>query len=456
MSIDINKRNERLTAVRIFLTLIIVYAFFTNDYLTTNDASRFSLTAAVVENGSAEITDILPVVISDGWKIKDFAVKDNRIYSDKAPFGSFIAIPPYYIFTRLGFSLPWVIYFVSLLTAGMLSAATALLIFYAISIWKRDLVLRTTIALTYGLGTMALFYSTVFFSGAITAFLAFLSFYLLTTGELKNNSVVYQLTGCFVAGLIMLSDYYAGISSVCIIIYGLFSYRRNRLLMVLSFMIPIALLCLYNDIVFGSPFNLSYRFSNLYDQLHSNGIFGLTLPGIDNLKRMIVILFSVKNMQWGFFFSNAVVFFAILSMRKYILFRKQYILIIAMAIGYLYLNSCESWFDAYSARFFMPLLPFLMLPLMSYDFNKRLNRNIYYFVLGFSVIVNVIGTDRFLPERVWDARPGMQNIIGILFANRNINFEIGYLSLLVLIMIIIPIWLVPFIVQKTKEKAEQI
>ena len=70
---------------KIFLTLFLTYAFFTNTYLTTNDASRFSLTAAIVEEHSLVIDSYLDTVISKWWFAKDYAVFDGRRYSDKAP-----------------------------------------------------------------------------------------------------------------------------------------------------------------------------------------------------------------------------------------------------------------------------------------------------------------------------------------------------------------------------------
>jgi hypothetical protein len=426
-------------SARIFLTVFIACAFFTNTYLTTNDASRFSLTVALAERGSADITDILPKVISPGWKIKDFAELGGRVYSDKAPFGSFAAVPAYLIASRAGLRFPWVIYVVSLLTAGLATAGTATLIYKIAAMWTPDERKRILIAVTYGLGTMALFYGTLFFSSAITAFLGIASFYCLARVWHSAKPDGWAALGGFLAGASVTSDYYAAITAVCLLGYGLSDRRRRPVLMLLGFAMPIALLFLYHNIVFGAPWPLSYRYGYLYGNLHSKGFFGITAPGMGHLKRLGAALFSVSKHNWGFFFANAPVVFSIFAFNKYFRFRREAIMIIVMSAGYLYLNASESWFDAYSARFFMPLLPFLLMPLLYVNYSRRLTRNIFFFILGFSIVVNLIGADGFAPEYIWKAEPGMQNLAGLILGPRGIR--LGYGNFAFLALALAPVWL---------------
>lgn len=441
-----NVAENNTAGLRVFLTVFIVCAFFTNPYLTTNDASRFSLTVALAERGSAEITDILPRLISPGWIIKDYAqvrAEDGtvRIFSDKAPLGSFLGVPVYWLARLLGLPMPLRIFLVSLLTAGLLTALTALLIFNMTPscLWGGRG--RALPALTYGIGTMALFYGTLFFSSAITAFCLFASFYCLARMERAARRDLYGLLGGLLAGAAITSDYYAGIGSVCLLVYGLAAGRRAAAHVLLGFAIPIAALFLYHDRVFGAPWPLSYSYGHLFDQLHSTGFFGITAPTMEHLSRLGKSLFAVNKTGWGFFFTCLPVVFAIRALPAYFRCeRRAALMILAMAAGYLYMNGSVGWFDAYSARFFMPLLPFLILPLAALDLDSRATRNAFFFFLGFSIMINLAGADRFMPEYIWEAKPGMQNLAGMALGRAGIR--LGYANLIFLAAAILPVWLI--------------
>jgi hypothetical protein len=437
MTITTTVTNRKGTnGLRVFLTLMIVYAFFTNTYLTTNDASRFSLTVSLATGRGGEITDILPRVISKGWKIRDFAVHDGKMYSEKAPLGSLIPVPISLATTTAGLKPPWVIYIVSLLTSGFLTAATALLIYSIIPLWRRDERLRILLAITYGLGTMALFYGTVFFSSAITAFCGFGAFFCFVKMQASNRAGALAAAGGFLAGAAILSDYYAAITSVCLLAYLFWADRKRMITALLGFSIPITVLFFYHDRVFGAPWPLSYKYANLFSQLHSNGFYGVTLPGMGHVTRLATILFA----RWGFFFTNLIVIFSIYAYRKYFHLRREALLVLIMAAGYLYLNSSESWFDAYSARFFMPLLPFLILPLMFLEYSDRWLRNMFFFVSGFSIMLNLIGVDYFLPEFVGEQKTGMQNIAAMFLAPHGIR--LGYWNFIFPAVLIALVWLI--------------
>jgi hypothetical protein len=155
--------------IKIFITLILTYAFFTNTYLTTNDASRFSLTASIAEEHILEIENYLDEVIAEWWWAKDFAAFGGHLYSDKAPLGSFLGVPIYLLISTFIDDFGILAYFVTLSTAGLLTATSALLIFEMGKYFETKENIKVTLALTYGLGTIAFFYYNLF------CFLSFLS-----------------------------------------------------------------------------------------------------------------------------------------------------------------------------------------------------------------------------------------------------------------------------------------
>ncbi len=437
--------NDSSNAWRIFATLMIVYAFFTNTYLTTNDASRFSLTVSLATGAGGEITHILPRTISPGWKIKDFAVRNNKILSDKAPLGSVIAVPFYLVFSEIGLKLPWTIYLVSLMCAAVPTALTALLIYWIVPLWRRDERLRVMMAMTYGLGSMALFYGTVFFSSALTAFCGFGSFFCIAKLPVLQRPKIATVAAGLLAGAAILSDYYAGVTSVCLIAYCFFKSRNNFVLFLLSFLVPIAALFLYHDLVFGAPWPLSYHYGHLFGPLHSKGFYGVTIPSCENLCHLFSMLFS----QWGFFFTNLPVIFSIIAYRRFFTLRHEPLIIMLMFIGYLFFNTTLSWFDAYSARFFMPVMPFLILPLMCVKYSNRLIRNLFFFTVGLSIAINIFGADHFLPEYVWKTKHGMQNLAGTILGARGIKLGLWNYAFL-------SIALLPWLIKRKKQKSEPV
>ncbi len=262
------------------------------------------------------------------------------------------------------------------------------------------------------------------------------AFYCFAKMHGSRRPEVLAAAGGFLAGSAFLSDYYAAITSVCVLGYGLLADRKKALHILLGFAVPIAVLFYYNDRVFGAVWPLSYKYGHLFNQFHSTGFYGITLPGPGHVKRLAAILFA----RWGFFFTNLPVIFSIYAFRKFYLLRREAYLILFMTAGYLYLNSSLSWFDAYSARFFMPLLPFLILPVAFFDYGDRWMRNIFFFILGFSVMINLVGADIFLPEFVGSEKPGMQNIAAMILAPHGI--KPGYGNLILPTVLILFVWII--------------
>ncbi len=425
--------------IRVFLTILIACAFFTNTYLTTNDASRFALTVAIVETRSFEVTEILPRVISDNWKVLDFAMIGDRVYSDKAPLGSFLAIPAYFAATRAGLPFPWIVYVTSLFTTGLITALTCVILLRIARLWQRGERLGITVALAYGLATMSLFYGTVLFSSAITAFCGIASFYLIEkSGLAPRKSFLIAFAAGLTASAAGASDYYAGITALFLTIYALATRKVSPLLFIFGAAVPLVLLLTYNQLAFGAPWPLSYRYARLFNDYHASGFYGITIPGIENLRRLGEVLFS----RWGFFFPNIMIVAALLASRSFARAMKpQAILTVALAVAFLYLNSCESWLDAYSARFFMPVMPFLILPLLFMDTRSRLHRRAFFMLFGFAAAVSLIGNDRFLLERMDVYIPWAQNIVSQIMMSA--GHRPGPVSLIPPFVLITIVWIVP-------------
>lgn len=246
--------------------------------LMAQQASRYALTAAVVDGGTVVLDDYEHIIAVD------FAQRDGRLYSDKAPGQPFLAIPAYALYRALG-GRPAVeaatfgdrgLWAVSLVSAALPAIALAVLM--------RRFALRmaperaTEAALALSLGTMLLPFATVLFSHVASA-LCGLGAYLLATPRADGVATRARwslLAAGFVAGVGVTVEYTA---AVLVVIIGLAVVHRHRLAAVwfaAGGVLPAALLGAYHTIAFGGPLEVSYRFSNFAE--HQSGVVGVGLP----------------------------------------------------------------------------------------------------------------------------------------------------------------------------------
>ena len=450
-------------SAKIFLTLFLTYAFFTNTYLTTNDAPRFCTAAAIVDHGTLEISRSMREYFPyspdrEGWQPRDFALINGRYYSNKAPLGSFLAVPAYFVITRVTRTPRVVIFLVSLFTAGLLGALCGVVLYktgLAMGAGERMGILM---GLGYGLASMAMFYGGIFFSNALTAFFILVGFYLLFRYRSGSGGTIPAAAGACL-GLAVMSDYYAVLCAAPLLLYAL--TRRGAFVRACSgFALTTAMLLVYHYHLTGNPFETPYRYSYLYHTLHSTGFYGVALPSLKGLVRLFELLFSplahvILKMsgaavafeqptaeKWGFVVTNMP---AVLGLFFLLRFGKQYraeaYAFAAAFAALLFLNMSQGWFDAYSARFFMPVLPLLFVPLARFPASDARWRNVLFFIVGFSFTVNALGCDAFMPELKSAARPGMQNLLAQALAARGI--QPGYITFLVLPALYAVVWLLP-------------
>ncbi|RMF91349.1 MAG: hypothetical protein D6733_01310 [Methanobacteriota archaeon] len=428
------------TRTKIFLTLFITYAFFTNAYLTTNDASRFSLTAAIVEEHTLQIDNYLDRVISVWWWPKDFATYKGHIYSDKAPLGSFLAVPIYIIARVFTDDYNIIAYFVSLFTSGVLSVVTALLLYDMGSYFTGKKDIRVALALAYGLGTPAFFYGTIFFSHTITAFFAFASFYLLFEVKHGAKGTKNLALAGLSAGLAVSSDYYAGVIAVALFFYALSMSKTKTYVFLLSFLGIISLLLAYHWVVFGNPFIIPYLYSDLYGVFHAKGFYGVGLPDslfFQNLRRA---LFAKE----AFFYTAPLTILALAQMVNfYKQYREESIFIILALGGLIYVVGGVGPTGGFGTRFLVPAIPFLYLPLYTVNYNDLASKTMTYLVASFSLIINFLGAaESGLPNIAYppyiQATYGTHNILGEFLLRRGINLH--YYTVLPLLFFYILLW----------------
>jgi 4-amino-4-deoxy-L-arabinose transferase-like glycosyltransferase len=286
---------ERITAITrkpatwIFLLLLGSYAYFwhTRDW---NTASRLMLTYAIVDRGTVAITGLHE-------QTNDKAYFQGEYYSDKLPGFPLLATLPYGL-ARLVFGLPahplnqpafpyWAAdYWTTLGTSSVLTAATAVLLFF----WALDLGCLTRravlIALSYGLATPAFVYATLAYGHQASAFALFASFYLLWKVRGKKAQVSVFFAGILAAYASVIELQVAPVSAIL----GLYlmsqcitAKRRPDAIAVFGVgaAIPTLILLFYNQLAFGSPWDMGYfhHATKAFADVHTTeNPLGLTVP----------------------------------------------------------------------------------------------------------------------------------------------------------------------------------
>jgi hypothetical protein len=274
----------------VFFILLGSYAFFwhTRDW---NTASRLMLTYSLVDRGTVVITGL-------DRETGDKALFQGQYYSDKLPGFSLLATSPYLV-SKLALRIPshplnepprryWVAdYWVTLFTSGVLTSCTGALIVY----WSRCLgcppARAALLGLAYGLATPAYVYASLANGHQTTAFALFTSFFLLWKKGPRRRPGLVFLAG-FLAAYAAVVELYIGPVSAILGIYLLFQcIKRERpiddlALFCVGAAIPTLILLGYNQLAFGSPWEMGYfhHATREFAEVHNeHNPLGLALPG---------------------------------------------------------------------------------------------------------------------------------------------------------------------------------
>jgi hypothetical protein len=267
------------------------YAFFWHPR-DWNTSSRLMLTYAIVDRGTVAITGLEE-------QTRDKAFFEGEYYSDKLPGYSLLATVPYAI-CRWAFRLPphplnvpamryWPAdYWVTLGISGVLTAATAFLLV----LWARELGCpprrAALVGLAYGLATPAYVYATLAYGHQASAFALLCSFFLLWKQTRRGpRESLCMFTAGFLAASSAVIELQVGPVSAILGFYLLAQClkgdrRPDALgLFAVGAALPSLLLLAYNQLAFGSPWDMGYfhhateRFARVHNR---DNPLGLKLP----------------------------------------------------------------------------------------------------------------------------------------------------------------------------------
>jgi hypothetical protein len=416
--------------LKLFLTLLLIYTWFTHWY-GWHETSRFVLVRAIGEEGRFEI---------DSWanQTGDRAVVKGHYYSDKDPGLSMLATPIYEGWRSLyslfpenfkvkhsadgryvteirgyvslitpldhGFFTFTGMILTTVLTSGLATALTALLVWQVADHFaKRG---GLTLALAYGLGTVAFPAALHLMGHGVATFFAFLSFCLLVRPH-KSKSIF--LAG-LAAGFAIVVESSTSLIAALSLFYAIMS-KRGCVPFLLGLLMGVSPLLVYNQVLLGTPLDLMssyidrsvYRSAYAVTQL-STGLGGQIMKAaalpIDLLVRHFHFASLAPN-GWvmarllifpyrGLFVYSPILALSLVSVLTMLRTHpKEGIYVLFILFAFLCLLSMRrTWWGGYSfgPRYLTPVVPFLIFPLA-----RVIRRWPVMAVICLSVAVNLLG-----------------------------------------------------------------
>lgn len=330
---------ERGYEGRLFLALLLVYAYFLPRVADWNGNSRMDLTLAIVEEGRFAID-------SFHANTGDYARYGGHVYTDKAPGLSFFAVVPYAVYrtaagsealrsalSRLGIAealadvlretgsrrkqsdlarrvraseehepagpphggpwhgmAGWRLYFAGALYVCTLVVVAAPAAFACLALRRLvchligDPTAGTTAALAYGLGTIAFPYATAFYGQPVAAALLIVAWERLHALRHAAARPGWWTGAGALLGLAVLTELTAAVPAACLVIYALQGASRGAALRLMAGGLPFAVaLGAYNAACFGSPFATGYRYLGRFPEISRYGVGGFGLPRLEAL-----------------------------------------------------------------------------------------------------------------------------------------------------------------------------
>ena len=279
-------RGAMMVIVLYALLAVLVVPIFPH-FLSPNEFSRWIVDAAIVEDHTVAVT---AMNARFQGAIQDLAEFRGRLYSNKAP-GVTLAGLPAYALARAVLGPPRPDTIRGTLTAMRLLASTLPLLLLAWMMLRAGRFFGAAEEQLRWVPVILLFatplgaYGMLLFSHAVTAFALFGAWVLLFTGTFGRRPA---LSGALM-GLAVLSEYPAALVVIIFLICAAVQSRRDLVRIVLGGAPFLVALLLYNQIAFGSPFAVSYIYTEhaAYQGLARSGIFGLHLPQIGILASLL-------------------------------------------------------------------------------------------------------------------------------------------------------------------------
>ena len=329
-----------------------------------NQNSRFDLTRAIAERGTARIDRYHK-------NTGDKARRENHYYCDKAPGVSWLGVPAYALARAVldgGGEKPGprfladAAFTVTVWSIGVPSALSVLAMCMLLAALGVGLRARLALSAAYALATLAFPYSTLLYGHQLAAAMTLAAFAILVRARSAGGTPgrwILVAAGALLGGAVAV-EYPSALAGLAIGLYALHAWRprwRTALWLAAGAAAPAIALAIYHAVNFGGPLTLPYQFST---QPHrSMGFFmGLGVPDLDALASILVSPYR------GLFFSAPWLALALPGgVRLWRARRAEAAVAVAVALLFVWLNaSLVDWEGGWALgpRYLVPAIPFLV------------------------------------------------------------------------------------------------
>ena len=347
----------------LFALLLGTYAYF---YQAGgwNQNSRFDLVRATVEDGSFRIDRF-------EQNTGDDSVKGGHHYCDKAPGSSWLGTPSYAAMYWLSGApdhpgpnwLGWAAWLAIVVAVSVPSAIAAVFLARLARALGLARWAQLTVALVWGLATMALPYATLLYGNQLAAAFLLIGFTLLV--EVRRGAVPTAWSMAIAGGCLGLAgacEYPAALVMAPIAVYGLIVLGRRRAWSALAWAalggaLPLIAVAAYHWSAFGSPTAFPYDYS-VWKEPHV-GFMGIGVP------RWPAIRGTFLGEHRGLLY---VMPWIVLAVPGAIVLARRWWAEVAVCawavIAFVWLNvSIKPWHGGWATgpRYVVPMLPFLVM-----------------------------------------------------------------------------------------------
>jgi hypothetical protein len=266
--------------IAIAAAYLYVFPYFPKIH-SANELPRVYLTRALVDEHRIEID----TGVATWGGTADVSPSAGHSYSNKAPGSSLLAMPAYAaarLVTEpsLAFSL-WLCRFF----AGIVPAILFLWLLWGfLARFAPDPDVRRLVLVAYGLGSMAMTYSILFFSHQLAAVCVGSAWILAVEVSERKRGLLAMAAAGALAGCALLVDYqavFAAVPVAVLVVVRIIKWPRIEAARVIGAAavgaaIPIAILLAYHAAAFGSPWRTGYDASTTWASFHQQGFLGIT------------------------------------------------------------------------------------------------------------------------------------------------------------------------------------
>ena len=356
-------RERTVLGLYVLLALLAVPVF--PHFLSPNEFTRWALAASLVENGTPEISSVLPLL---GPSFEDVSGKDGRVYSNKAPGAALVSLPGYLLARPFAgppsaASMRPILWSMRLFGATLPAALLAYLFFRSAVLFgaPRARVRAAMFALLFATPLFA--YGLLLYSHALVAACLFGAWAALFLPRDSSRGFRRDLAAGALLGLAVLSEYPAAVPGAVLFLCAAIPAPRRALAVVAGGLPFAAALFAYNAICFGGAFEVSSAHEHAagFRALASAGIFGISFPSPEVFLRLLLdpskgfLVFSPFLLLWPAAFRASR---AALPGQARLALALAPLLLLLLYAGY------PNWHGGFSVgpRYLVAALPFLVFP----------------------------------------------------------------------------------------------